>query len=74
LKNGRAIDQAISRQRLTEESQDQSQATPFGIYGGQGGKGTGFSPSTSLFRWHYYSTNGAFSFTRLSSMLHYLSN
>jgi hypothetical protein len=46
---GRAMAQAVSRRPLTAEARVRSRVSPRGIYGGQSGTGTGFSPSTSVF-------------------------
>jgi hypothetical protein len=44
--------QAVSRRALTAEARVNS----CGIYGGQSGTGTGFSPSSSVFPCQYHST------------------
>jgi hypothetical protein len=38
--------EAVSRESITAEARVQSQANPRGVYGGQNGTGSGFSPST----------------------------
>jgi hypothetical protein len=43
---GRAMAQAVSRRSLTAKARVRSRVSPFGICGGQGGTGTGVSPST----------------------------
>jgi hypothetical protein len=48
--------QAVSRRPLTAEARVRSQVNPCGIYGGQSGTGTGFSPSTLVFPCQFYST------------------
>jgi hypothetical protein len=52
-----AIAQAVSRRLLNAEARVRVQCTPCGIYGGQSGTGTGFSPSPSVFPCHYHSTD-----------------
>jgi hypothetical protein len=52
---GRAVAQAVSRQPFTAESRVRARANPCGIYGGQSGTGTGFSPSCSVFPCQYNS-------------------
>jgi hypothetical protein len=55
LHSGRAMAQAVSRRSLTAEDRVRSRVRPCGIWGGQSGTGTGFSPSTSVFpcQFHY---------------------
>jgi hypothetical protein len=53
---GRAIAQAVSRRHLTAESQVRARVNPCGIYGGQSGTGTGFSPSYPVFPCQCHST------------------
>jgi hypothetical protein len=48
--------QAVSRQLLTAEAQVRAWVDPRGICGGQGGTGTGFSPSSSVFSCQCHST------------------
>jgi hypothetical protein len=48
--------QAVSRRPLTSEARFRSRVCPCGIFGGQRGTGTGFSPSTSVFPCQYHST------------------
>jgi hypothetical protein len=48
--------QAVSRRPLTAEARVLSRVSPCGIYGGQSGTGTGFSPSTSVFPCQFHST------------------
>jgi hypothetical protein len=48
--------QAVSLRPLTAESRVRACVNPCGIYGGQSGTGTGFSPSSSLFPCQYHST------------------
>jgi hypothetical protein len=50
--------QAASRRPLTTEARVRSRVSPCRICGGQSGTGTGFSPSTSVFRCQFHS-NGA---------------
>jgi hypothetical protein len=54
---------AVSRRPLTAEARVRSQVTPCGVFGGQSGTGTGFSPSCRF---------SPVSFIPL--VLHYLSN
>jgi hypothetical protein len=53
---GRAMAQAVSGRPLTVEAQVRSRVSPCGIFGGQSGTGTGFSPSTSVFPCQFHST------------------
>jgi hypothetical protein len=53
---GRAMAEAVSRRPLTAEDRVRAQVNPCGIYGGQSGTGTGFSPSFSVFPCQYHST------------------
>jgi hypothetical protein len=48
--------QEVSRRPLTAEARVRSRVSPCGIYGGQIGTGTVFSPSTSVFPCHFQST------------------
>jgi hypothetical protein len=48
MNSGLAMAQAISSRPFTEEARVRSRVIPRGIYGGQSGTGTGFSPSTSV--------------------------
>jgi hypothetical protein len=48
--------QAVNRRALTAESQVRARVNPFGVYGGQSGTGTGFSPSSSVFPCQNHST------------------
>jgi hypothetical protein len=45
----RAMAQAVSRRPLTAEARFRILVIQCGICGGQGGTGTGFSPSSSIF-------------------------
>jgi hypothetical protein len=54
---GRAMAQAVSRRPLTTEARGfDPGSSPCGIFGGQSGTGTGFSPSTSVFPCQFHST------------------
>ena len=53
---GRAMAQTVSCQPLTAEAWVPFRASPCGIYGGQSGTGTGFSPRTSVFPCQFQST------------------
>jgi hypothetical protein len=48
--------QAVSRRPLTAEARIRSLVSPCGVYGGQSGTGTGFSPSTSVLPCQFNST------------------
>jgi hypothetical protein len=48
--------QAVSRRLLTAEAQFRLWVNPCGIFGGQSGTGTNFSPSSSLFPCQYKTT------------------
>jgi hypothetical protein len=52
----RAMAQVVSRRPLTAEARDHVLVNSCGIYGGQSGIETGFSPSSSVFLCHYHST------------------
>jgi hypothetical protein len=51
--NGRAMAQVVSRRPLTAEARARARVNPCGIFGGQSGPGTGFSPSSSVFPCQY---------------------
>jgi hypothetical protein len=53
---GRAMAQAVSRRPPTAETRIRSRVSPCEICGVQSGTGTGFSPSTSVFRCQFHST------------------
>ena len=53
---GRAMAQAVSRRPLTAEAWVRSRVSPCRICGRQSGTGTGFSPSTSVFRCQFHPT------------------
>jgi hypothetical protein len=55
-KLGRAVAQAVSRRPPTAEARVRSRVSPCGIFGGQSGTVTGFSPSTSVFPCQFHST------------------
>jgi hypothetical protein len=48
--------QAVSRRPLTADVRVQFLVSSCGIFGGQSGTGTGFSPSTSVFRRQFHTT------------------
>jgi hypothetical protein len=48
--------QSVIRRPPTAEAQVRSWVSPCGIWGGQSGTGTGFSPSTSVFPYQFHST------------------
>jgi hypothetical protein len=48
--------QAVNRRPPTAKARVRSRVSPCGICGGQSGTGTGFSPSTSIFRCQFHST------------------
>jgi len=52
----RVMTQTVGRQSATVEVRERSQASPFGVCGGQNGTGLGFSP------WQYRSTSSLDSF------------
>jgi hypothetical protein len=52
---GRAMTQAVTRQPLISEARVCAQVSPCGIYGGQFGTGTGFSPNSLLLPCQYRS-------------------
>jgi hypothetical protein len=54
--SGRAMAQVVSRRPLTAEAQVRARVNPCGIFGGQSGTGTGFSPSSLVFSCQYHST------------------
>jgi hypothetical protein len=47
--------QAVSRRPLTANARVRSRVSACGIWGGQSGTGTGFSPSTSVFHCQFHS-------------------
>jgi hypothetical protein len=55
-RRGRALAQVVSRRPPTAEARFRSRLSPCGIYGGQSGTGTGFSPSSSVFPCQFHST------------------
>jgi hypothetical protein len=46
---GRAMTQAVSRRPSTAEHRVRFRVSPCGVYGGQSGTGTGFSPSCRFY-------------------------
>jgi len=62
---GRSVALAVSRWPGVEEAGSQSQASPYEIYDGPSGIGTGFSLSTSAFPYHYDSTTASYIFILL---------
>jgi hypothetical protein len=54
--HGRAVAQAVSRRPPTAEARVRYRVSPCGIFGGQSGTGTGFSPSASVFPYQFHST------------------
>jgi hypothetical protein len=48
--------QVVSRRPITAEARVRDLVNPCGICGGQGGTGTGLSPSSSVFPCQYHST------------------
>jgi hypothetical protein len=64
---GCAMAKAVSRRLHIAEAQVRSQAGSCEICGGQRGTGTGFSPNTSVFPCHCYSTNALYSYALLLS-------
>jgi hypothetical protein len=48
--------QAVSRRPLATEARVSSRVSPCGIFGGQSGTGTGFSPSSSVLPCQHHST------------------
>jgi hypothetical protein len=64
--------QAVSQRYLNVEAHIRSQASPYGICGGQSVTGTHSSPSASVFPCRYYSINAALFF--LPPTLHKLTS
>jgi hypothetical protein len=66
--HGRAVSLTVNRQPLTPGARIRSQASPYEIYGGQSGTGTGLPPTTSGFpsQCHSTSTLHTYSSTRRS--------
>jgi hypothetical protein len=56
-----AISQAISHWHLSAEAQIRTHVSPYGIYSGQSGTGTGFCLSSSVFPCQYHSTAAPYS-------------
>jgi hypothetical protein len=50
------MSQAVSRRHCTAKARVRTWVSPYWIYGGQNGTGTGFSPSTSVLPSEFYST------------------
>jgi hypothetical protein len=48
--------QAVNRWPFASQSRVRARFNPCEICGGQSGTGTGFSPSSSVFPYHYHST------------------
>jgi len=58
---GRTMAQAVNRHRPTVQTRVRSQVSGCDICGGQGGAGTDFFPSASVFPFLYLSTNTPYS-------------
>jgi hypothetical protein len=50
------MDQVVICLLLSAEARVRALVSPCGVYGEQSGIGTGFSPSSSLFTYQYYTT------------------
>jgi len=64
----------VSPGPLTTDSEVHTQASLYGICGGQSGTGPGFSLSVLIFPCQYYSTNAAHPFIHLTLTLYDPSN
>jgi hypothetical protein len=71
---GWSMDQVVSWQPLTLESQVQAKFSPWRICGGQNGTKLDFSPRTACFPFCYLFPNASHSFLSLSLMLYKLCN
>jgi hypothetical protein len=55
--------QAVSRRPVTAKVRVRAHVSPCGIYGGQSGTETGFSPSSSVFTYQYHSPVASYTHT-----------
>ena len=66
--------QAVSRRPLVAETRVRFGVIPCEICDVQSINGTGFSPGTSIYSFHYHSTNAPYSSINLTPTLYNLSN